>query len=44
MKVQIMCRCLASGNWMGMKGRKKSIEKTEELQISDWNDKKFDRE
>ena len=29
---------------MGMKDRKKSMEKTEELQKGDWNDKGFDRE
>ena len=44
MKVQIMCCQFARGNWMGMKDRKWSMEKTEELQKGDWHDKRFDRE
>ena len=43
MKVQIMCRQFARGDWMGMKDRKWSMEKTEELQKGNWYDKRFDR-
>ena len=34
-KVQIICCRLARGNWMGMKDKKKSRGKTEELQKGD---------
>ena len=44
MKVPIVCHRLARGNWIGMKDRKRSREKTEELHKGDWNDERFDRE
>ena len=43
MKVPIVCRQLARGNWIGMKTRKSNKEKTEELQRGVWNYKRFDR-
>ena len=44
MKVQTVCCRLARCNWMLMKDRKKSKEKTKGLQKGNWNDKRFDRE
>ena len=44
MKVPIVCHRLARGNWIGMKSRKSSKEKTEELQRGNWHSERFDRE
>ena len=43
-RVQIVCCPFVRGNWMGMKDKKWSMEKTEELQKGDWNGKIFNRE
>ena len=44
LKIQKMCCRLAKGDWIGMKDKKVSKEKNEELQRGDWNDERFDRE
>ena len=43
MKIHIVSHQFARGNWMGMKVRKISRQKTERLQKGDWNDERFDR-
>ena len=43
-KVLIACCHLARGDWIGMKNKKSSKEKTEELQRGDWHNERFDRE
>ena len=44
MKVLIGCRQFARSDWIGIKDRKRSREKTEKLQKGDWHDNRFDRE
>ena len=42
-KAHIVSHRFAKDNWIGMKDRNRSREKTEKLQKGDWYDKRFDR-
>ena len=43
MKLRIVYCRFNRGNWMGVKDRKWSNQKTKRLQKGDWHDERFDR-